>query len=235
MGNLQAGDVLDAAAKTLANERCLHAYIHDMRGGLQAIYSSVELLARSAKLNTTNAALIDGAASIAKRALEHHEKTIVAILNQMSRTKETPKAVNLAAVIKETQQFLRNDTLNKSITIRVSGGEDLFVLSDHNALRSQISGVLVMAIDALPSGAELNIELSNSDGKALLELCSELNYQAIPGAEVLFRPEAANIKPLQLVLASFEQWIATHGGRVEIPTQSGTPHGLRIYYPLTSA
>ena len=48
MNELQAGDVLDAAVQTLINERCRRAYMHDMRGGLQAIYSSLELLARSA-------------------------------------------------------------------------------------------------------------------------------------------------------------------------------------------
>jgi len=59
MNELQAGDVLDAAVQTLINERCRRAYMHDMRGGLQAIYSSLELLARSAKHAAQNPALID--------------------------------------------------------------------------------------------------------------------------------------------------------------------------------
>ena len=65
--------VLDAAAYALIGERCQQAYIHDIRGGLQAINSAVELLARSVKSPAQNGALLEKASAlghrIAKRSL----------------------------------------------------------------------------------------------------------------------------------------------------------------------
>src|ERR1700737_5570393 len=92
----QAGDVLDAAVQTLINERCHRAYIHDMRGGLQAVYSSLEVLARSAKHGTPNTVLIENASSIAKRAMANHEQALVDIVNQGTRRDGAPRADNCA-------------------------------------------------------------------------------------------------------------------------------------------
>src|ERR1700751_3341723 len=91
----QAGDVLDAAVQTLINERCRRAYIHDMRGGLQAVYSSVEVLARSAKHGAANTGLIDNAASMAKRAMAAHEQALLDIVNQVMGHDDAPTVLNL--------------------------------------------------------------------------------------------------------------------------------------------
>jgi hypothetical protein len=70
MTTWQVDDVLDGAVQTLINERCRRAYIHDMRGSLQAIYTSFEVLARSAKNELqNNPTLIEKASSMAKRAV----------------------------------------------------------------------------------------------------------------------------------------------------------------------
>jgi len=110
MNELQAGDVLDAAVQTLIDERCRRAYMHDMRGGLQAIYTS-----------------------------------------------------------------------------------------------------------------------------AVVELRSHLTYDAIREAQDLLCRGPVNLKPQDLVLGYARRWIMANGGRVEIPCASGTPAGLRLYYPLAAA
>src|ERR1700692_3596199 len=130
MNELQAGDVLDAAVQTLINERCRRAYMHDMRGGLQAIYSSLELLARLAKLSAQNAALIDGAPSIAKRAMANYEQSRPTIVNQVTGPDDSPVVLNLSTLVKQAQQFLRNDALGREITLSVSGPDDLRVRSE---------------------------------------------------------------------------------------------------------
>src|ERR1700682_6826777 len=127
MNDLHAGDVLDAAVQTLINERCRRAYMHDMRGGLQAISSSLELLARSAKHAAQNPALIDGAASIAKRAMANYEQSMVTIVNQVTGPDDSPVILNLSSLVQQAQQFLRNDARGKDITLSVSGRDDLQV------------------------------------------------------------------------------------------------------------
>jgi hypothetical protein len=209
--------------------------MHDMRGGLQAIYTSVEALARSAKSGTPNAALIDNASSIAKRAMQHHEQVVVDIVNQVTGPADAPGVVNLATLVKQAQQFLRNEALGKGITLRLSGCEDLLVFSRRNKLRSLILGLLALGIDALPAGADLHVELSREDGYALLALRSELTYKAIREAEYLLCHEAVDLRPQELVLGFARRWIMANGGRVEIHSPAGTQTGLRIYYPLATA
>src|ERR1700737_4025348 len=165
----QAGDVLDAAVQTLINERCHRAYIHDMRGGLQAVYSSVEVLARSAKHGAPNTALIDNASSISKRAMANHEQALVDIVNQVAGPDDAPTVLNLASLVEQAQQFLRNDALSKGIKLGLSGCEDVQLFSQRNRLRSLILGLLALSIDDLPAGAELHVELRRVDGFVLLE------------------------------------------------------------------
>jgi len=235
MNDLQAGDVLDAAVQTLINERCRRAYMHDMRGGLQAIYSSLDLLARSAKLAAQNPALIDGAASIAKRAMANYEQSMVTIVNQVTGPDDSPVVLNLSSLVKQAQQFLRNDARGKEITLSVSGPDDLPVRSEPNKLRSLILGLLALSIDASPKGADLRVELSCAEGFAVLELRSHLTYGAIRGAEDLLCREPVNLKPQELVMGFARRWITANGGRVEIPSASGAQPGLRLYYPLAAA
>jgi hypothetical protein len=234
MNMWQAGDVLDAAVQTLINERCRQAYVHDMRGGLQAIYSSFELLARSAKHGAANAVLIENASSIAKRAMAHHEQALAEIVNQVAGSVDAPVNTNLANLVKQAQHFLRNDALSKGVTLAFSGCEELLVFCPRNKLRSLILGLLALGIDGLPSGAELHVELSRVDGYVLLELRSELTYSAIREAQDLLCHEPVHLRQQELVLGYARHWIRASGGRVEIHSPADAQSGLRIYYPLAA-
>jgi hypothetical protein len=230
MDTWQASDVLDAAVQTLINERCRQAYVHDMRGGLQAISSSFELLARSAKLGAASAVL-ESASSMAKRAMEHHEQALIEIVNQVTGPADPPGITNLANLVKQAQLFLRNDALSKGVTLAISGAEDALVLSSRNKLRSLILGLLALTIDGLPAGAELQVELSRVDSYVLLELRSALTYSAIREVQDLLCREPAHLRPQELVLGFARHWIMANGGRVEIHAPVGGQSGLRIYYP----
>lgn len=236
MNTWQAGDVLDAAVQTLINERCHRAYIHDMRGGLQAVYSSLEVLARSAKHGTPNTGLIENASSIAKRAMANHEQALVDIVNQVTGPDDVPTVVNLASLVQHAQQFLRNDALSKGIRLGLSGCEDVLVFSQRNKLRSLILGLLALGIDGLPTGAELHVQLRRVEGYALLELRSDLTYNDIREAEELLCHEPVDLRPQELVLGFARRWITANGGRVEIHSPVGAQQtGLRIYHPLAAA
>jgi len=236
MNTWQAGDVLDAAVQTLINERCHRAYVHDMRGGLQAVYSSLEVLARSAKNGTPNTVLIDNASSIAKRAMANHEQALVDIVNQVAGPDDVPAVMNLASLVKQAQQFLRNDALSKGIRLGLSGCEDVLVFSQRNKLRSLILGLLALGIDGLSTGAEMQVELRRAEGYVLLELRSDLTYNDIREAEDLLCHDPVDLCPQELVLGFARRWVVANGGRVEIHSSVGAHQsGLRIYYPLAAA
>jgi hypothetical protein len=235
MTTWQVDDVLEAAVQTLINDRCRRAYIHDMRGGLQAIYNSFELLARSAKNGTQNAALIDGAASMVKRAMANHEQALLDIVNHVIGPEGTAEVVDLGQLIHEAQQFLRNDALSRGIVLRLSGQQNVLVAAQRNKLRSLILGLLLVGIDALPAGAELQVELSVVESFALLELRSELTYGAILEPEQLLSRPSADLRSQELVLGFARHWITARGGRVEVHSPIDGQTGLRVYYPLVAA
>ena len=229
-----AGGVLQAAFRAFINDRCRPAYVHDMRGGLQALYSSFELLTQAAKQGRHNAALIDTAASIAKRAMANHEQSVIDIVNQVTGSDDVPMALNLAELVKQVQRFLRNDAFSKGLTLVTSGRDDLCVVSERNTLRSLILGLMILGIDGLPWGSKLHVDLSCTEGFAVMELRSALIYQPIRDAEELLCRQSVNPTPQELVLGFARQWIVAKGGRLEILPQTGAQTGLRIYYPLAA-
>jgi hypothetical protein len=234
MDDLQAGDVLDAAVQTLINERCRRAYMHDMRGGLQAIYSSLELLARSAKHGAQNPALIDGAASIAKRAMANYEQSMIAIVNQVTGPGDAPMVLNLSTLVQQAQQFLRNDAHAKQIALGLSGRDDLLVFSEPNKWRSLILGLLALGIDASPTGAGLHVELSAADSFAVLELRSQVAYEGIREAQDLPCCERVSLTPQELVLGFARRWLTANGGGMEVLGAGDGRSGLRLLYPLAA-
>jgi len=231
----QADDVLDAAVQTLINERCRQAYMHDMRGGLQAIYSSIELLARSAKNGAQNPALVDSAASLAKRAMANHDQSVADIVNQVTGPDGAAVLLNLADLVRQSQHFFRNDALAKRITVSLSCPEELLVLSERNKLRSMLLGLLAVSIDALLPGADLHLELSCADAYAVLELRSALTYDGIREAQDMLRQEPVNLGFQELVLGSARRWIMINGGRMEISPAADGNTALRIFHPLAAA
>ncbi len=229
----QIDDVFDAALQTLINDRCRHAYVHDIRGRLQAVYSSVELLARSAKQGAVNGTLIDNASALAKRALANHERDVLEVVNQLTVSEDKPVVINVANLIDDVLRFLRNDAASRDIRIFVGGGKDVQVSAPHNELRTLLLALLALSIDALPAGAELHIGISREREDACVELRSELSFGEIRSAEALLRAGSSVVRPRDLILVSARHWLQKHAGRIVVDPGAGLHKALRIYYPLS--
>ncbi len=228
----QIDDVFDAALLTWINDRCRHAYVHDIRGRLQAVYSSFELLARSAKQGPVDGTLIENASALAKRALASHERVVFEIVNQLTVPEHEPAVVNVANLIDEIQQFLRNDTASREVRIAVNGDKNVRVSAAVNKLRTLLLALFALSIDALPPGAELQIHISRVREDACVELRSELSFGKIPSAAALLRDQAGVVQPRDLILASAQRWLQKHGGGIVVDRGATLHNVLRIYHPL---
>src|SRR5580704_5238722 len=98
---LPISDVLEAAAYAVVGERCRQAHLHDARGELQTLHSTIELLARAAKTPGENAAMAEKASALAKRALANHEKSLVELLNRMTPHEASMATVNVGQLVSE--------------------------------------------------------------------------------------------------------------------------------------
>ena len=81
------------------NERCALAYQHDVRGTLQAVYSTVELLKRSLAAQAPDPARIKKVSELASSALQRHEESTLAMLDTLTLHHLPPTALDLGYLV----------------------------------------------------------------------------------------------------------------------------------------
>jgi hypothetical protein len=230
MKALDEDQVLEAAVNTFVNGRCRRAYLHDLRGGLQAISGAFELLARLARTGKSDPLLVDRASAIARSALANHETAIEEMLKQVVPSEELVSAVDFGELIDETLQFLRNDIACRQIRLSVDRCDELEVLAPKQELRLLLLGLLTLHIDDCPADAELNVRLERAENLAVFAVSSVAGLH--PDSSDAQRSREP-IYPGQVVLEGASTWLSRHGGRMELV---GTEHSARsewrVYYPM---
>ena len=212
-----------------------------MRGGLQAVYSVVELLSRAAMRGGADPARVDHMTGLAKRAMANQEESLLAIISQLTLAAENPSEFDVANLLTEVQQFLRNDTANKEIRLEIHAGPGLMVVAPRARLRCLFTGLIVLSIDVLPAGSLLRVDLTHVGTDAVLEIRSEASFGALRTEVDLLRIEGRELLPQNLVLNALQRCVRAADGRVELA--SGTDRGeaaraaavLRVVLPAAAA
>jgi hypothetical protein len=232
MKSVSFTQAMEAAAFGLVGQRCRQAYIHDIRGGLQALGSAIELLARSAKSPAQHSALLEKASALAQRAMATHEQVVIDIVQGMAPIDERATVVNLGDLIREAVHFLRNDAVAKSITLHSTLAAGVCISTEPLKCRLLIIGLIVMAIDTLAAGSVIDIRVAHSGSEALLEFKSAAPYSQIRDPSDLWAG-LDSVPPGELMLAVTSRWVCTNGGRIQLDL-ADSPGELRIYYPMAS-
>jgi hypothetical protein len=227
-------DMLEAAAYALVSQRCRQSYLHDIRGGLQALHSAVELLVRAANKPGDNPALAEKAAALARRAMQKQEKSLVELMDQITPPPEIASTVNVGDLVCDILHFIRNDAAGKSIAFRLEALGDVLVLAQPHKFRLLILGLCSTLTDGLAPGSVVDVAVVRTDSDALVEFRSSMPC-AVVNPEDLWNSAGAMSSPCELLLALAQQWAAVHGGRLELSKELHLPNTLRIYYPLASA
>jgi len=216
----------DGAARAWVAARCQRAYLHEVRGGLQALSGAFELLARLARTRDGDAGVVDRATSIAKRALANHEAAMIELIKQITAAADEQESVDLTALIEDVLRFLRNDISARQLEIRFErdGSQRMCVDVPRHQLRLLLLGLISRQIDSIPPRSALSLRLAVRDGQATLELGS-------PGG---MRParEAVSEEEADRVLDWAQHWSAARGGGLE-PVE-GSSGMLRWHLPLGS-
>jgi signal transduction histidine kinase len=229
----QSDDIIDAALQSFSNQRCRHAIVHDVRGGLQAVSSSLELLSRSAKTGWSDPDKLEKVASLAKRALLNHERGLTEMLDQLLTLADTAARVNVANLVEELRRFLRSDCESRDIRLSIDGDPGLYIHMPPITLRRVLSNLLTLHLDAAPSGTELKLAFKRTAEHGCLELSGPRAFGSSDSADPIVSFDGSTIPRAQLVLAGARHWLPKAGARLELVT--GTPGVLRIYCPLSDA
>jgi signal transduction histidine kinase len=227
---LSLTDLYEAAARATINERCAPAYLHDVRGSLQALFGALELLGRSARAGGGDLARVEKACDLARRAISRHEKSTIDALQALTSQQSMATAVKIGALTRDIVHFLRNDPGNKAIRIAVAMSKDLDVWADRAKLQTLLAGLLTAAIDETRVGGELPISIDRVGDDVAVSIGSHAGYDDIHAD--LSRPPTVRFQPKELTLLFAREFLAANGGRltVDIGVQ---PQGLlTMYYPV---
>jgi hypothetical protein len=224
-GEVNSEEWLEAAAQSVINRRCREAAIHEVRGGLQALYSSLELLARAAKSAAGADALAERAIAIAKRAMANFEPAMLHVVEALTTHREAEVRVNVGDVVQEVLRFLRNDIANRQLSIETTIAADAEIPGRRDTWRLWMLGLLVTSVDASRPGARLAVAVTR------LEQETEIRFRSRPSE--LLRSDA-------VVIAAARAWANSEGGRLELLTPGDAVDGvaeqeIRVYHPRTGS
>jgi len=212
-------EMLEAAAQSWINRRCRDAALHEVRGGLQALYSSLELLSRAAKSAAGDAALTERAIGIARRAMANFEPSMLRAIEALTTHREAEVCVNVGEVAQEILRFLRTDIANKQLVLATAIAADAQWRGRRDAVRLWILGLIVTSLDAATPGGPLAVEIARGANGG------ELKVKIRPG--VVMRAD-------DLVLAAARAWTEAGGGRFELLTLSNggvAEQEIRVSHP----
>jgi signal transduction histidine kinase len=163
-------DLYEVAARATINERCATAYLHDIRGSMQALFSAMELLGRSARKSGSNLDRVEKACALAQRAISFHEKSTLDVLHMLTLQDAESATVDVSALMNDVVHFLRNEAANKEVTVSLHSTATLSVAAERARLQTLLVGLVADAIDATPAGTELRITVGSEDSFALSPL-----------------------------------------------------------------
>jgi signal transduction histidine kinase len=246
-------DVLDAAVLSMINARCRQAYVHDLRGALQSVHSSVELLSRTARRIDVDESRLDSITALAKRAMANQELSLMGIVDHMTMRPASADVVDLRQALQDAQLFLRNDTAHKDIRFEVHSKGDVAVAAPRAWLKSLLVGLFALCVDAMPAGTLLRVDLTRAAGwsnpaeLATIEVRSGVSLGVIRNGRELLLEDSNSLRPQDLILSALRRLILGQGGDfMFVPDHDSRASGdqtaaadlagvLRIRLPIASA
>jgi hypothetical protein len=196
-------NILEAAVHDRIGALCRQAYVHELRGGLQAIHSSMELMARAAGV-PENPSLARKASEFAKRAIATHEGAIVRVLDEIlaQQHDDGPQPVDLGALARDCGNFLQNPAAARGVRLLLEAEEGLIIQARRQKLRTSILGVILSALRGLTDGSTLRVAGLRRDRDIMLRFEGA-------GCDALSIPE-----PVALVSADLDALIVPVARRV---------------------
>ena len=233
MNDLGLSELYETAARATINQRCAPAYLHDIRGTMQALFSALELLGRCAKAG--NPERVQKASELAKRAISKHEKSTLDALEALTLQDSAAAVVDIFALVNEVVRFLRNDAADKEVVLQVAGRDGLSISTERARLQTALVGLLIAAIDEAPHGSTLLLSVIRIDDDAVISVDTDAGYGESSLTEDPGRP--SRLLPKELTLIFARRFLGANGGRLQIcPRSAASPRGaLHLHYPIDIA
>jgi signal transduction histidine kinase len=140
------------ALRSMVAHRCRRAYLHEIRGGIQPIASSFELLHRAANAAPFNQALAAKASEFFRRAVDGHERVVQETLGDICGEVAPRAPVDLEDFTGQALRFLQNDAATRQVSLQPAASEPVVVQACGPDLRLLVLALLTHAIDHAAPG-----------------------------------------------------------------------------------
>jgi two-component system sensor histidine kinase HydH len=223
---------LQDAAFVQTLRRVAATMIHDFKSPLQSALWAVDLLERSTASESATEQRVAYLATL-KKEIARLKSASETLLNGLAPAK--PERIELVGLIEELARFVRAEAMLLQVELALAlPGEEVIVQGRHSPLRTALLTLMLTALDALPEGGKLAIEIARErDWVALsiVETGSHTDGTPDRSFELNFSVENA---PCGIGLYVARSVVRAHGGEID---WSASPEGgstFRIKLPAAS-
>ena len=172
-----------------------------------------------------------------RRALDEIERLegLVGDLLNFSRVSETQKTPgSLAHALHRALRLFEHNCRNAGVELKVSLAHDVPQLPlDENRIQQAFLNLLRNALEAMPDGGTLTIELTSHSEHACVRICDTGIGMSHEQQALIFEPfytskEEGNGLGLSIV----HNIVSEHGARIEVHSEPGSGTCFEIFFPL---
>lgn len=223
------GLMLENHARALLAQRYRGIYLHDLRGGLHAMQSAIEVLVRAATTSRDKTALADRTVELARRAVASHGNVIEATVDRLiPSAKDRPPGAPVG-IVRDTLHFLHVEFSSRDIAVDFAPGEDFLVPAPASRLGLIVLGMLSDVLDESAQGGQLHISVHRSDGWGIIDVT------VTPRAEraATDMQGHSNSTSGQFTPSVARRLAAMDGGQVDARSSATGESRRRLRYPIS--
>ncbi len=197
---------------------------HELRNSMSVISGYAKLLSK--KVETSNRTAVDAISA----EIKSMDRIISELLSFAKPTVLNMLDVDLESIARETVTAVVGDSETITVSIKTEG--PVFFKADEVLLRQALTNLFINAVEAMPGGGSLEIEVAHLQGKA--EINIKDTGQGIPDniRQKMFLPfYTTKPKGIGLGLALVQKIIVSHGGSIEVDSREGQGTTFRIIMP----
>ena len=175
----RALDALQADLRLAVQMRHLHGIFrqatHDLRAPLHALTLNVDLLrgdfARAASEPEQAGRDAQERLDLVGREIARLSRMLQDLLTQSGPPRDRPRVFGLRRLLSEVVVLTRPEATRLGVTTRLQmPSERVAVLGARDHLKQALVNLVINALEAMPDGGELDLELAKADGRAVVHV-----------------------------------------------------------------